>query len=128
MSDRDDNKMILLKQEKIMAIADGGRDYCDADVEQLARRLLNTYKEQVMSDSISRDQIELLLNRISDLEESQRWRKCPEEKPEVEQHCQLILANNSFPHLCCSIYPFAHWENLNATHWRPIGPLPKEIE
>ena len=66
--------------------------------------------------------------RVRELEETQRWRKWPEEKPEVEQHCQLILANNSFPHLCCSIYPFAHWENLNATHWRPIGPLPKEIE
>jgi hypothetical protein len=56
--------------------------------------------------------------------EAMRWRKWPEEKPEAEQHCQLILANNSFPHLCCSIYPFAHWEILNATHWRPIGPLP----
>ena len=74
-------------------------------------------------------------SKIGDLEaenaemrEQLRWRKWPEEKPEVEQHCQLILANNSFPHLCCSIYPFAHWENLNATHWRPIGPLPKEIE
>jgi len=64
----------------------------------------------------------------AELREQLRWRKWPEEKPEVEQHCQLILANNSFPHLCCSIYPFAHWENLNATHWRPIGPLPKEIE
>ena len=62
------------------------------------------------------------------LRDQLRWRKWPEEKPEAEQHCQLILANNSFPHLCCSIYPFAHWEILNATHWRPIGPLPKEIE
>ena len=69
-----------------------------------------------------------LRDRVRELEDQLRWRKWPEEKPEAEQHCQLILANNSFPHLCCSIYPFAHWENLNATHWRPIGPLPKEIE
>ncbi len=62
------------------------------------------------------------------LRDQLRWRKWPEEKPEAEQHCQLILATNSFPHLGCTIYPFAHWENLNATHWRPIGPLPKEIE
>ena len=69
-----------------------------------------------------------LRDRVRELEDQLRWRKWPEEKPEAEQHCQLILANNSFQHLCCSIYPFAHWENLNATHWRPIGPLPKEIE
>ena len=67
-------------------------------------------------------------NEIVGLRDQLRWRKWPEEKPEAEQHCQLILANNSFPHLCCSIYPFAHWEILNATHWRPIGPLPKESE
>lgn len=58
------------------------------------------------------------------LRDQLRWRKWPEEKPEVEQHCQLILAGNSFPHLCCSIYPFAHWENLNVRYWRPIGKLP----
>jgi hypothetical protein len=56
-----------------------------------------------------------------------RWRKWPEEKPEAEQQCQLILANKLAPILCCSKYPFDHWENLNATHWRPIGPLPKEM-
>jgi len=68
------------------------------------------------------------VDELVKLREQLRWRKWPEEKPEAEQHCQLILANNSFPHLCCSIYPFAHWEILNATHWRPIGPLPKESE
>ncbi len=59
------------------------------------------------------------------LRDQLRWRKWPEEKPEVEQQCQLILANKLAPILCCSKYPFDHWENLNATHWRPIGPLPE---
>ncbi len=63
-------------------------------------------------------------DRVRELEEERRWRKWPEEKPEVEQQCQLILANKLAPILCCSKYPFDHWENLNATHWRPIGPLP----
>ena len=80
-------------------------------------------------DASVRNLLGLMMAReLIKLRDQLRWRKWPEEKPEVEQHCQLILANNSFPHLCCSIYPFAHWENLNATHWRPIGPLPKEIE
>ncbi len=63
-------------------------------------------------------------NEIVGLRDQLRWRKWPEEKPEVEQQCQLILANKLAPILCCSKYPFDHWENLNATHWRPIGPLP----
>lgn len=70
-----------------------------------------------------KDEIEL-----EKLREQLRWRKWPEEKPECEQQVQLILANKLAPILCCSKYPFDHWENLNATHWRPIGPLPKEIE
>jgi hypothetical protein len=67
-------------------------------------------------------------NEIVGLRDQLRWRKWPEEKPEVEQQCQLILANKLAPILCCSKYPFDHWENLNATYWRPIGPLPKETE
>lgn len=65
-----------------------------------------------------------LQSRVRELEDQLRWRKWPEEKPEAEQQCQLILANKLAPILCCSKYPFDHWENLNATHWRPIGPLP----
>jgi hypothetical protein len=66
------------------------------------------------------------VDELVKLRDQLRWRKWPDEKPEVEQQCQLILANKLAPILCCSKYPFDHWENLNATHWRPIGPLPSE--
>ncbi len=81
---------------------------------------------EMMFKNLARENARLM-ERLVKLEDQLRWRKWPEEKPEAEQQCQLILANKLAPILCCSKYPFDHWENLNATHWRPIGPLPKEV-
>lgn len=58
--------------------------------------------------------------RVRELEEGQRWRKWPEEKPEnhglyLTVDCADDLKNLWFD---------GGWPWPNVTYWRPIGPLP----
>lgn len=59
-----------------------------------------------------------------------RWRKWPEEKPEVKQdtHFQVLYKNSKFPgHEILFLFedgPSFNREDIS--HWRPIGPLPGE--
>lgn len=54
MLDRDGNKMPILSNKQINDIADGVRSYCEADVEQLARRLLVEFKENAKLENLIR--------------------------------------------------------------------------
>ena len=66
--------------------------------------------------------------RVRELEDQLRWRKWPEEKPEVGQH-YLLMAGAKAP----TVAEFTG-ENFRfpsrivdgVTHWRPIGELPGE--
>ena len=74
-----------------------------------------------------------LRSRVRELEEAQRWRKWPEEKPEDVGTYQCIFKAVMYP-------TFLHIEMLprdsgmvwnskvDPSYWRPVGPLPKEGE
>ena len=70
--------------------------------------------------------------RVRELEETQRWRKWPEEKP-VNSGRYLVLTDGSTDignHLSYWSRTAASWSTKDAgiAYWRPIGPLPGGTE
>lgn len=116
-------------------------DASQAQVKELAKENLRLERERVEQNSIietcANDLEELRMHevkwdlaktRIKELEESQRWRKFSEEKPEKDQWCLVyhegeIDADHYTDH-CNNHCRFVMYGNY-VTHWMP---LPKEPE
>lgn len=84
---------------------------------------------EMMFKNLARENARLM-ERLVKLEDQLRWRKWPEEKPEVKQdtHFQVLYINSKFPgHEILFLFedgPSFNREDIS--YWRPIGPLPSE--
>ena len=75
------------------------------------------------------DEIENLRDRVDELEESIRWRKWPEEKPEksgrylklLRDRCEELTRFNLDEY--CKVTQ--KWWGGDPIYWRPIGNLPE---
>ena len=61
------------------------------------------------------------------LRELLRWRNTESEVPEENEFCLVIVKGSAWPNVIRYSGTFP-WSQSVITHWRPIGPLPKEIE
>ena len=65
--------------------------------------------------------------RCVELMELLRWRNTESEVPEENEFCLVIVKGSAWPNVIRHSGTFP-WSQSVITHWRPIGPLPKEIE
>ena len=71
------------------------------------------------------------MDQVDQLEEAQRWRKFPEEKPEKDSWCIVYhegeIDADHYTDECNNHCRFVMYGNL-VTHWMPMPSAPKENE